>query len=214
MLPKPPESPLPGNDQRAWPLSYDPFAGRVPVRLGTWRGGSWRSCAGARWAAISRFQNDAGRLHRIQAMRQSYFQAMPLLVRMRGLEPPRSCPRWNLKVLDGLPSRPPQLPLSHLRHQVFPLSALDSPKHQQWVPVIGRSLAYLCLTTGQLKDGSLGQKAAFLEALGIERKEVAATLGTTPASVTETLSKAKRGKKGTKKRAKATKRKRCLFPIL
>jgi hypothetical protein len=79
--------------------------------------------------------------------------------------------------------------------------------YQQWVPVIGRSLAYLCLTTGQVKDGSLGQKAGFLEALGIERKEVAAMLGTTTASITETLSKAKRGKKGAKKRGKATKQK-------
>ena len=79
--------------------------------------------------------------------------------------------------------------------------------YQQWVPVIGRSLAYLCLTTGELKDKNLGQKAGFLEALGIERKEVATMLGTSVASITETLSKAKRGKKGTKKRGKATRRK-------
>ena len=71
--------------------------------------------------------------------------------------------------------------------------------YQQWVPVIARSLAYLCIQVGELKDKSLADKAAFLEAAGIERKDVAAMLGTTYASVTETLSKAKRSKKGVKK---------------
>jgi len=71
--------------------------------------------------------------------------------------------------------------------------------YQQWVPVIARSLAYLCIQVGELKDKSLADKAAFLEAAGIERKDVAAMLGTTYASVTETLSKAKRSKKGGKK---------------
>jgi hypothetical protein len=70
--------------------------------------------------------------------------------------------------------------------------------YQQWVPIIGRSLAYLCIQVGELREGSLADKAAFLEAAGIERKDVAAMLGTTYASVTETLSKAKRNKKGGK----------------
>jgi hypothetical protein len=73
--------------------------------------------------------------------------------------------------------------------------------YQQWVPVIARSLAYLCVQVGELKDKSLAEKAAFLEAAGIERKEVAALLGTTYGSVTETLSKAKRTKKGEKKKS-------------
>jgi hypothetical protein len=70
--------------------------------------------------------------------------------------------------------------------------------YQQWVPVIGRSLAYLCIQVGELKDKSLADKAAFLEAAGIDRKDVAAMLGTTYGSVSETLSKAKRTKKGAK----------------
>jgi hypothetical protein len=53
---------------------------------------------------------------------------------------------------------------------------------------------------GELKEKSLADKAAFLEAAGIERKDVAAMLGTTYGSVTETLSKAKRTKKGDKKK--------------
>jgi len=72
--------------------------------------------------------------------------------------------------------------------------------YQQWIPVVARSLAYLCIQVGELKDKSLAEKAMFLEAAGIERKDVAAMLGTTYGSVSETLSKAKRAKKGDKKR--------------
>lgn len=82
----------------------------------------------------------------------------------------------------------------------MPLSNHEAT-YQQWVPVIARSLAYLCIQVGELKDKSLADKAAFLEAAGIERKDVAAMLGTTYASVTETLSKAKRTKKGGKKKS-------------
>ena len=72
--------------------------------------------------------------------------------------------------------------------------------YQQWVPVIARSLAYLCIQVGELKDKPLAEKASFLEAAGIERREVASLLGTTYGSVSETLSKAKRSKKGEKKK--------------
>lgn len=78
--------------------------------------------------------------------------------------------------------------------------------YQQWVPVIARSLAYLCIQVGELKEKSLADKAAFLEAAGIERRDVAAMLGTTYGSVTETLSKAKRAKKGDKKSGRKRKR--------
>jgi len=71
---------------------------------------------------------------------------------------------------------------------------------QQWLPVIAKSLAHLCLQYGDLKDKTLADRALFLEALGIERKEVAAMLGTTAASITEML-RVKRNKKGPKKRA-------------
>jgi len=67
------------------------------------------------------------------------------------------------------------------------------------VPVIARSLASLYIQVGELKDKSLAEKAKFLEAAGIERREVAALLGTTYGSVTETLSKAKRSKKRQRK---------------
>ena len=71
--------------------------------------------------------------------------------------------------------------------------------YQQWLPVIGRSLAFLCVHAGDLKEESLGERAALLEALGVGRKEVAAMLGTTYASISETLSRVKRTKKGARK---------------
>lgn len=73
--------------------------------------------------------------------------------------------------------------------------------YQKWIPVIGRSLAYLCMHAGEFKGKNLADKATFLQALGIERREVAGMLGTTYGSITETLSKVKRTKKGVKKRA-------------
>lgn len=80
--------------------------------------------------------------------------------------------------------------------------------YEQWIPVIARSLAYLCIQVGELKDKSLADKATFLEAAGIERKDVAAMLGTTYGSVSETLSKAKRTKKAEKKQHAPKKKKR------
>jgi hypothetical protein len=81
----------------------------------------------------------------------------------------------------------------------------DQEIYQKWIPVIARSLAYLCVQVGELKDKGLTEKAAFLEAAGVDRKDVAEMLGTTYGSISEMLSKAKRGKKkgDKKKNAKA-----------
>lgn len=68
--------------------------------------------------------------------------------------------------------------------------------NQLWLAVIGRSLAFLCLELGKSNDKTLAEKAMLLEALGLARAESAAMLGTTYASITETLSKLKRTKKG------------------
>jgi hypothetical protein len=68
----------------------------------------------------------------------------------------------------------------------------------QWLAVIGRSLAYLCLQAGELKDKQLADKAKFLLALGVDRKEAAGMLGTTYGSVSETLSRVSRKRKGAK----------------
>jgi hypothetical protein len=76
----------------------------------------------------------------------------------------------------------------------------DQDVYQKWTPVIARSLAYLCVQVGELKEKGLTEKAAFLEAAGVDRKDVAAMLGTTYGSISEMLSKAKREKKGDKKK--------------
>ncbi len=83
----------------------------------------------------------------------------------------------------------------------------DQDVYRKWTPVIARSLAYLCVQVGELKDKGLTEKAAFLEAAGVDRKDVAAMLGTTYGSISELLSKANREKKGGKrKNAKGKKR--------
>lgn len=83
----------------------------------------------------------------------------------------------------------------------------DQETYQKWIPVIARSLAFLCVQVGELKEKGLSEKASFLEAAGVDRKDVAGMLGTTYGSITETLSKAKRDKKGDKKKnAKGKKR--------
>jgi hypothetical protein len=53
---------------------------------------------------------------------------------------------------------------------------------------------------GELKDKGLTEQAAFLEAAGVDRKDVAAMLGTTYGSISVLLSNVKRGKKGGKKK--------------
>ena len=67
---------------------------------------------------------------------------------------------------------------------------------QGWMSVIGRSLAFLCVQVGNNTEKSLAEKAMLLEALGLERAESAAMLGTSYASITETLSRVKRTKRG------------------
>lgn len=76
----------------------------------------------------------------------------------------------------------------------------DQEVYQKWIPVIARSLAYLCVQVGELKDKGLTEQAAFLEAAGVDRKDVAAMLGTTYGSISVLLSNVKRGKKGDKKK--------------
>lgn len=72
-----------------------------------------------------------------------------------------------------------------------------------WLAVIGRSLAFLCLTEADLRDKDLATQGRFLETLGMTRKEAAALLGTSYASLTEMLrrtAKKKGGKRGRTKK--------------
>jgi hypothetical protein len=69
----------------------------------------------------------------------------------------------------------------------------------QWLPVIARSFAFLCLHQADLKDKDLATKGLFLEGLGLARADIAAMLGATPKTLTEVMSRARsrnRGKNG------------------
>lgn len=71
-------------------------------------------------------------------------------------------------------------------------------EYQTWLPVIGRSLSLLCLSQVHGKNATIAEKAKFLEALGLDRKNVAELLGTSYGSVTELLRLHR--KKGAKRR--------------
>lgn len=58
---------------------------------------------------------------------------------------------------------------------------------QTWLPVIGRSLARITMHLAQADGKTISERASFLEGLGLERKEIALMLGTTPASIAELL---------------------------
>jgi hypothetical protein len=80
----------------------------------------------------------------------------------------------------------------------------DNMISNEWLSVIGRSLAFLCLVKASIRDKDLATQARFLIALGLSRKEVATLLGTSEGSLKVSLhhaSKKKGGKRGsTKKR--------------
>jgi hypothetical protein len=71
-----------------------------------------------------------------------------------------------------------------------------------WLAVIGRSLAFLCLAQADLRDKDLATQGRFLETLGMSRKDAAALLGTSYASLTEMLSRTAKKKGGKRGRAK------------
>jgi hypothetical protein len=76
-----------------------------------------------------------------------------------------------------------------------------------WLAVIGKSLAFLCLSKAQESEpgkyDTVLKNVAFLEGLGLPRGDAAHAAGSTAASVTELLSQKRRAKK-----AKNAKKKR------
>ena len=79
----------------------------------------------------------------------------------------------------------------------------NDEESNEWLAVIGRSLAFLCLAQADLRNKDLATQGQFLESLGLSRKEAAALLGTSSASLTELLrlaSKRKGGKRGRSKK--------------
>lgn len=74
-----------------------------------------------------------------------------------------------------------------------------------WQAVGARSLAYIALHQAGLREKDLATQGRFLETLGLPRREAAALLGTSPASLTELLRVARKRAKGGS-RGKAQKR--------
>jgi hypothetical protein len=78
----------------------------------------------------------------------------------------------------------------------------DAEDSNAWLAVIGRSLAFLCLAQADLRDKDLATQARFLESLGLSRKEGAALLGTSYASLSVLLGRASKKKGGNRGRTK------------
>jgi hypothetical protein len=79
-----------------------------------------------------------------------------------------------------------------------------------WLPVIGKSLAYLCLRQAEKADpkrfdGGVLQKVRFLTDLGLPTNDAAEAAGSTAASVAE-LKRQKGKKKGGRTRGTAKKK--------
>jgi hypothetical protein len=75
---------------------------------------------------------------------------------------------------------------------------------QTWLPVIGKSLAFLCLKSAQMDGKSMLEKAVFLQGLGLNRADAAGILGTSSASLAELQRQAKKRKAGAKSRGKSS----------
>jgi hypothetical protein len=70
---------------------------------------------------------------------------------------------------------------------------------QLWLPVIGRSLARISMHLAQVENKTISERAFFLESLGLEKKEIAIMLGSSPASIAELLrQRLKKGEAGAK----------------
>ena len=89
------------------------------------------------------------------------------------------------------------------------MAARQAEAETDWLSVIGKSLAFLCLCEADLRDKELLPQANLLESLGLSRKDAAALLDTTTESLRVTQHRArssKRKKRGRKKASTKAKR--------
>lgn len=83
----------------------------------------------------------------------------------------------------------------------------NSETDSKHLAIIAKALSYLCITSTELKDASVGDKAKFLHNIGFLDKEIALLLNTTENSlrVLRSLKKSKRNKsKSTNKSEETT----------
>jgi len=75
-------------------------------------------------------------------------------------------------------------------------------KGPDWHAVLARSAAFFALHGSGLREKDLATQGHFLEGLGLPRREAAELLGTTPASLTELMRRARQRKRGSRDRSK------------
>lgn len=71
----------------------------------------------------------------------------------------------------------------------------DTDTREDWLAVVARSLAFLCLSEAELRDKDLLPQAQFLQRLGLSRKEAATLLGSTADSLGVLERRARKAKK-------------------
>jgi len=78
----------------------------------------------------------------------------------------------------------------------------------QWLAVIGRCLAYLCLKSANLGDEKLSDQADFLSRFGLSRADCATILGSTDESLRVLKHREEKGTKRASKKAGSASKKR------
>ena len=73
-----------------------------------------------------------------------------------------------------------------------------------WLAVVGRALALMCLAEADLRDKDLVSQANFLKRLGLDRTEAAKVLATTAETIRVGQHRAKKAGKKHGKRAKGS----------
>jgi hypothetical protein len=73
---------------------------------------------------------------------------------------------------------------------------------EHWLGVVGRSLAFLSLHAGEMREEPLLTQARFLEGLGLKRREAARMLGTSVESLGALERQARKKKGGRRGKAK------------
>jgi len=71
-----------------------------------------------------------------------------------------------------------------------------------WLSVIARSLAFICLDKANLREKPVGEQAEFLQNLGLPRKDAANMLNTTVNSLQVLASLARKKKRGQRAKRK------------
>lgn len=78
----------------------------------------------------------------------------------------------------------------------------DGDSNDEWLAVIARSLAFLCLAEADIRDKDLATQARFLQNLGVPRRDSANLLGTSEESIRVLLHRSNKKKGGSKRGAK------------